>query len=91
MQVSEGSRHALFSNLLIGVGAFDFLAVEVGEPDIADDGTSLIVDANLGYQYVINQTSSFSTRYRVIAVQSSGLEDELDVVHGPEVAFTFRF
>ena len=91
VQASEGSRHSMFGNALFGVGQFDFLAVEVFEPDIVDDGTALLFDMNIGYQYVINQTSSFSTRYRVIAVQTSGIEEELDMVHGPELAFTFRF
>ena len=90
-QASEGSRHSMFGNLLIGVGQFDYLAVEVGELDITDDGTALLFDVNVGYQYVTNQTVSFSTRYRVIAVQTSGFETALDMVHGPELAFTFRF
>jgi hypothetical protein len=90
-QASEGSKHGMFGNLLIGVGSFDYLAVEPGYPDIEDDGSALLFDTNIGYQYVINQTSSFSTRYRVIAVQTSGDEAGLDMVHGPEVAFTFRF
>ena len=90
-QASEGSRHSMFGNLLVGFGSFDFLAVEVFELDIEEDGSSLVLDANIGYQYVINQKTSFSTRYRVIGLQSSGEEDSLVVVHGPEVAFTFRF
>lgn len=90
-QVSEGSRHSLFGSALFGIGTFDFEAVEVGEPDITDDGTALLYDINLGYQYVIGQTTSFSTRYRIIAVNTDGVETEQDTVHGPEIAFTFRF
>jgi hypothetical protein len=90
-QVTEGSRHGMFGNLTIGFGTFDYLAEEVFEPDIEDDGSALLLDANVGYQYVINQSVSFSTRYRVIAVQTSGYETSLDTVHGPELAFTFRF
>jgi hypothetical protein len=90
-QASEGSRHSMFGNLLVGIGQFDGLAAEVSVADIEDDGSALLFDANIGYQFVINQTTSLSTRYRVIALQSSGEEDALDVVHGPELAFTFRF
>lgn len=90
-QVSEGSRHSLFGSFLFGVGTFDYVAVEVGEPDDTDDGSALLFDVNLGYQYVINQTVSFSTRYRIIAVNSDGFESSQDTVHGPELAFTFRF
>ncbi len=90
-QVSEGSRHSLFSNLVVGIGSFESDLMEVGEPDDSDDGATFLFDANLGYQYVMNQTSSISARYRVIAVQTAGFEDELTVVHGPEIALTFRF
>jgi len=90
-QASEGSRHSMFGNLLIGVGSFDYLAEEWGEIDDEDDGSALLIDANLGYQYVINQTVSFSVRYRVIGLQTSGYSDALDTVHGPDLAFTFRF
>lgn len=90
-QASEGSRHSMFGNLLVGIGQFDGLVAEVGVVDIEDDGSSLMIDTNIGYQFVINQTTSISTRYRVIGVQSSGEEDTVVVVHGPELAFTFRF
>jgi len=90
-QVSEGSRHSLFGSFLFGIGTFDYLAVEVFEPDITDDGSALLFDVNLGYQYVINQTVSFSTRYRIIAVNTDGFESAQDTVQGPEIAFTFRF
>jgi len=90
-QVSEGSRHSLFGSALFGFGSFDYTAVEVGEPDITDDGSAILFDINLGYQYVIGQTTSFSTRYRIIAVNTDGFESAQDTVHGPEIAFTFRF
>ena len=90
-QVSEGSRHSVFGNLLVGIGKFDYLAVEIFEPDWVDDGTAMMLDANIGYQYVMSESVSFSTRYRVIAVQSMGFEDQQDTVHGPDLAFTFRF
>ncbi len=90
-QVTEGSRHSMFGNLLIGLGTFDYKAVEVFTPDELDDGTSFIVDANIGYQYVMTEVTSFSARYRVIAVGSSGELTQQDTVQGPEVAFTFRF
>ena len=90
-QASEGSRHSVFGNLLVGIGTFDYLAVELAEPDWADDGTAMMLDANIGYQYVMGDSVTFSTRYRVIAVQSMGFEDQQDTVHGPDLAFTFRF
>lgn len=90
-QVSEGSRHSLFASALFGFGSFDYSAVEVGEPDILDDGRAIIFDVNLGYQYVISKHTSFSTRYRIIAVNTDGVESSQDTVHGPEIAFTFRF
>lgn len=90
-QVKEGSRHSMFANLLLGFGQFDYKAIEVGEPDILDDGTAFLVDANVGWQYVMSEQTSFSARYRVIAVESSGDIDSQDTVQGPELAFTFRF
>ncbi len=90
-QVSEGSRHSLFGNLLLGLGTFESNLMELGEPDDLDDGSAFLADANIGYQYVINESSSFSARYRVIAAQTFGFEDLLTVVHGPEIALTFRF
>jgi len=90
-QASEGSRHSMFGNLLVGLGSFDYLVEEYGEVDSEVDGTALLFDANLGYQYVINQTVSFSARYRVIALQLSAYSDSIETVHGPELALTFRF
>ena len=90
-QVTEGSRHSMFANLLLGFGQFDYKAIEVGEPDILDDGSAFLVDTNVGWQYVMTEQTSISARYRVIAVVSSGELDEQDTVQGPEFAFTFRF
>ena len=90
-QASEGSKHGVFGNLLLGFGSFDYLSEEVGFADSEDDGSSILADANVGYQYLMSRKTSFSARYRVIAVQSNGEESESSLVHGPEIAFTFRF
>jgi hypothetical protein len=89
--VSEGSRHSMFANLLLGIGKFDYSADEFGYAQYSDDGSALLFDANVGYQYVIGKSTSISARYRVIAVNTYGEEDDGNMVHGPEVAFTFRF
>ena len=90
-QASEGSKHGVFGNLLLGFGSFDYLSDEVGVGTIEDDGSAILADANVGYQYLMSRKASFSARYRVIAVQSNGEETESSLVHGPEIAFTFRF
>jgi hypothetical protein len=90
-QASEGSRHSVFGNLLLGVGSFDYLSAGPSYEDVVEDGTSIMMDANIGYQYVINQSTSFSARYRAIALQSNGDETDTSVIHGPDLAFTFRF
>lgn len=89
--VSEGSRHSMFANLLLGIGKFDYNGEEFGYAQYSDDGSALLFDTNFGYQYVIGKSTSLSARYRIIAVTTYGEEEEGNVVHGPEVAFTFRF
>ena len=81
-QASEGSKHGVFGNLLLGFGSFDYLSEEIGFADSEDDGSAILADANVGYQYLMNRKSAFSARYRVIAVQTNGEESESSLVHG---------
>lgn len=93
--ISKNGRHALFGNVVIGLGKFEseekpsncnFACI-----DTKDDGFAYLVDTNFGYQYAMKSWLSLSLRYRLIAVQTSGEERDLALVHGPEVAATFRF
>ena len=88
---SKDGRHTLFGNFVGGVGTLDYLAVEAGEPDISAGGFAVLIDLNTGYQFVFNRHSSVSGRYRIIAVNTMSDEAALHTVHGPEIAYTFRF
>ena len=90
-QASEGSKHGVFGNLLLGIGSFDYLSVGPSFADVTDDGTAIMIDTNIGYQYLMNRSSSFSARYRAIVVQVNAENSETTTVHGPEIAMTFRF
>ena len=89
-QASKDGRHTLFGNFVGGVGTLDYLAVEVGEPDTKADGLAILFDLNTGYQYVFNR-HSVSARYRIIAMNTVSDQGALNTVHGPEIAYTFRF
>ena len=90
-RISQSGRHSVFANGVIGLGVFDQEENELGLPRREDDGFAFLFDANIGYQYAISGSISLSTRYRIIAVQEGGNESNLAVVHGPEIAASFRF
>jgi hypothetical protein len=102
-QVSPESRHSLFGNFVAGAGRFDYRAVEMGQRDITDSGPALMFEINTGYQFAFNRNSDpnvdgnskrnsiVSVRYRIIAVNTAGAQAAQHTVHGPEIAYTFRF
>ena len=79
-QASKDGRHTLFGNFVGGVGTLDYLAVEVGEPDIK-------LTAWLSCLISIPAISSFfnrhsvSARYRIIAMNT--VSDQGRTKHGP--------
>ena len=58
---------------------------------------TLAVDANFGYSYVFNQSSSAHFRYRFFTlslpstVSVVSVVDDWLVIHGPEIGYTHRF
>lgn len=99
-RISKSGRHSAFANVVLGLGSFE-TTEELFNGTAAcgvsctgkttDDGLAFLADANVGYQYAFTRSASLSVRWRVIAVHNGGEESNLSVVHGPEIAGTFRF
>jgi hypothetical protein len=88
--LSEDGEHRIFSNVLLAAG---FLTVDnqlLGK----DAAFTLGWDVNVGYQWVINPRHALSARYRGQFLHSFGLtklEDGFEVLHGPEVQYSYRW
>ena len=97
--ISKSGRHAAFGNLIFGFGGVNLeetpLNCNFACVRTENDGFVFLVDTNVGYQYTIENWVSLSLRYRLIAAHTSGsddgLESDIAVVHGVDVAATFRF
>ena len=97
--ISKSGRHAAFGNVTFGFGGRSSEATpsncKFACVRTTDDDFAFLVDTNVGYQYTIENWLSLSLRYRLIAVHFSGsddtLEQDIGLVHGVDVAATFRF
>ena len=101
--ISKSGRHAAFGNVTFGFGGRSSEATTSncnpggfeGCGRTTDNDFAFLVDTNVGYQYTIENWLSLSLRYRLIAVHFSGsddtLEQDIGLVHGVDVAATFRF
>lgn len=89
---SKSGRHAGFANLVFGVGVDEFEFTDASGAKNETSGTAYLVDGNIGYQYAISGSFSFSARYRLIVLNIE-VDNNISAgtVHGPEIAATFRF
>jgi len=87
--VSENGRHSLFANVIGGYGRFEDTLSNSGMVTSSSSENGHTIDLNFGYQYTINQTASFSLRYRDWASYIDG-DPAIDSA-GIDLGITFNF
>lgn len=87
--ISENGRHSLFANVIVGLGNVDESYPNGGFADEPHTDTAHTIDLNLGYQYTMNETTSFSFRYRDFSAFKDG-DPELTSA-GVDLGVTFNF
>lgn len=89
--ISASGDHRLVAGLTFGLGATWANCTGCTQSTF---GTGLL-DTSIGYQYSFNPAMSFLVRYRfeALAYMAGGslLDQNLQVVHGPEVGFSYTF
>jgi len=94
VNLDDAARHRVFGNLTTGVALLNMqYRNSLTGRTFSREETDPILDANIGYQWLINDWFSFNLRYRAFALLADDLLGFSGVIlmHGPEFGAAFHF